>query len=162
MDIDNFKSYNDHYGHAAGDRALHKIGALLRRRFRKDDDLAFRIGGEEFIITLKTREAGDALVLFEALCGSIVAMALPHAGNPPHNVVTASFGMTQFHRPQNPFSLFKTADAALYVAKADGRNSISMDTSTGFRKVRVSTHSENDRGAKMLIWSEHVARHPEL
>lgn len=133
MDIDNFKSYNDHHGHAAGDGALRSIGALLRESFPNNDDLAFRIGGEEFLLACKSRKASDALMLFEALRESIAAMVLPHAGNPPHNVVTASFGMTQFQGPQNPVILFKAADAALYAAKADGRNRISLDGETQLR-----------------------------
>jgi len=126
MDIDNFKSYNDNHGHDAGDGALRSIGALLRGRFPNNDDLAFRIGGEEFLLACKSHKASDAVMLFEALRESIAAMVLPHTGNPPHNVVTASFGMTQFQGPQNPVTLFKAADAALYAAKADGRNRISV------------------------------------
>ncbi|OYW28153.1 MAG: hypothetical protein B7Z44_09470, partial [Caulobacter sp. 12-67-6] len=60
MDIDNFKAYNDRYGHAAGDLVLRQIGSLLRGKL-SPEDMVFRIGGEEFLFACKTREAADAL-----------------------------------------------------------------------------------------------------
>ena len=123
MDVDNFKAYNDHYGHAAGDLVLRQIGTLLRRHL-KADDMAFRIGGEEFLVACRTREEGDALSFFETLRRSVQDMSLRHVGNQPHGVVTASFGVGTFRKPADPGELFTAVDAALYRAKGSGRNSI--------------------------------------
>jgi diguanylate cyclase (GGDEF)-like protein len=125
MDIDNFKSYNDRYGHAAGDLVLRQIGVLLRRRLSADD-MVFRIGGEEFLLACKSREEGDALAFFESVRESVEAMALTHIGNAPYGVVTASFGVGVFRGPKQPGEVFTSVDAALYRAKEGGRNTISV------------------------------------
>lgn len=123
MDVDNFKAYNDHYGHAAGDVVLRQIGTMLRRQL-KADDMVFRIGGEEFLVACRTREEGDALSFFETLRRSVEDLSLSHVGNQPHGVVTASFGVGTFRKPADPGELFSAVDAALYRAKGSGRNSI--------------------------------------
>jgi diguanylate cyclase (GGDEF)-like protein len=123
MDVDNFKAYNDRYGHAAGDLVLRQIGSLLRRQLNPDD-LVFRIGGEEFLLACKTREGADALSFFETLRRSVETMSLTHIGNQPHGVVTASFGLSIFRGSKNPGDLFTATDAALYRAKEGGRNAI--------------------------------------
>lgn len=124
MDIDNFKAYNDRYGHASGDLVLSQIGAILRRQSHNPDDLVFRIGGEEFLLACKVHEDADALVYFEKVRASISALQLTHEGNAPHNVVTASFGVTIFRTSKRPGDVFEDADAALYGAKRDGRNRV--------------------------------------
>jgi len=123
MDIDNFKAYNDRYGHAAGDIVLRQIGRLLKRELRVDD-LVFRIGGEEFLLACRIRTPSDALALFEALRASVAAMALPHLGNAPYDVVTASFGLGVFKGPNDPDKVFNSIDLALYRAKDAGRNTV--------------------------------------
>jgi diguanylate cyclase (GGDEF)-like protein len=125
MDIDNFKAYNDRYGHAAGDLVLRQVGSLLRGQLNSDD-LVFRIGGEEFLLACKTREAAVAVSFFEALRESVVKMGLTHVGNQPHGVVTASFGLGVFRGPKDPGEHFTSVDAALYRAKDGGRNAICL------------------------------------
>lgn len=125
MDVDNFKAYNDHYGHAAGDLVLRQLGHLLRQQL-KADDMVFRIGGEEFLVACRTREVGDALSFFESLRRSVQDMSLSHVGNQPHGVVTASFGIGTFRTPADPGDLFTAVDAALYRAKNSGRNSVEL------------------------------------
>jgi diguanylate cyclase (GGDEF)-like protein len=126
MDLDNFKGYNDRYGHAAGDLVLRQIGHLLRHHLAKADDMVFRIGGEEFLLACKGREEGEAVSFFEALRRSVAAMSLTHLSNPPYNVVTASFGLGIFRGPRDPGELFGSIDGALYQAKANGRNAIAV------------------------------------
>lgn len=126
LDIDNFKTYNDHYGHAGGDLVLRQVGEVLRAQLRNPDDLVFRIGGEEFLLACKAREDGDAISFFEGVRSSIEAMGLTHAGNAPHNTVTASMGVGLFRKPQDAAELFGEVDAALYRAKRDGRNIIRL------------------------------------
>lgn len=122
LDIDNFKAYNDHYGHAAGDVVLRQVGALLRTLLRNDDDLVFRIGGEEFLLASKPRTMSDARLLFDGVRQAVAAAAIPHAGNPPDNVVTISIGYGVFRGPRRAGDIFENIDAALYRAKAEGRD----------------------------------------
>lgn len=125
MDVDNFKAYNDLYGHAAGDAVLQKIGELLLSRIEKTD-AAFRIGGEEFLIACRARTDKGALTFFEAIRRAIEGEAIQHQGNPPGNVVTASFGLAVFKGPRDPSRLFESVDRALYISKTCGRNQITL------------------------------------
>lgn len=125
MDVDNFKAYNDLYGHAAGDVVLADLGRLLLSRMRRDD-VAFRIGGEEFLIASRDRTDAGLVDFFETIRGEIEAKKIAHDGNPPRGVVTASFGLSVFAGPRNPRSLFETIDRALYASKATGRNRITI------------------------------------
>lgn len=126
LDIDNFKAYNDQYGHAAGDIVLRQIGTLLRHSAVAQDGRAYRIGGEEFLLACKTQGASDALAFFEALRTGILNMQLPHTGNPPHNMVTTSIGLSIFRGPEQSSAIFDRVDAALYRAKHAGRNIIEL------------------------------------
>lgn len=125
MDVDNFKGYNDVYGHAAGDIVLKQIGRLVSSRLR-GDDVAFRIGGEEFLIACTARTEMGACAFFEALRLGIEAEGIPHKLNGPRRVVTASFGLAVFRGPHDPEKLFEAVDEALYVSKASGRNVVTI------------------------------------
>lgn len=132
VDVDNFKAYNDLYGHAAGDLVLRQIGALLRKRIAPVDDMAFRIGGEEFVVACRVAGEGDAVAFFEALRAAVAGLDLPHDGNVPHGKVTISIGVGTFREPQPASDLFTQVDAALYRAKRNGRNRIERtDSNTG-------------------------------
>ncbi|SDK87227.1 diguanylate cyclase (GGDEF) domain-containing protein [Modicisalibacter muralis] len=129
VDIDNFKTYNDHYGHPAGDACLCSIAEAMRQQFTLHDQLAARTGGEEFSIILPatTREAG--IKQAESLRGTIERLALPHAASPSGSVVTISIGLalsTPSH-PRGADSLIRAADSALYRAKQAGRNRVGQD-----------------------------------
>lgn len=126
MDIDNFKNYNDVYGHAAGDDVLRQIGVILRFKLCRPDDLVFRIGGEEFLIASTGREELAVIDFFDAVRRSIVEMQIAHSGNRPHGVVTASFGLAVCSGPKDPAVVFHHADTALYQAKRDGRNVVAL------------------------------------
>jgi diguanylate cyclase (GGDEF)-like protein len=126
MDIDNFKSYNDRYGHAAGDEVLRQIGALLRQRFTRSDDLVFRIGGEEFLLSSRFRESASVSSFFEEIRKGVQLAGIEHTGNSPYNCVTASFGVAIFTGPREPDAVFRHADGFLYDAKASGRNKVCL------------------------------------
>jgi diguanylate cyclase (GGDEF)-like protein len=143
MDVDNFKSYNDRYGHAAGDLVLRQIGLLLRRHLNPDD-LVFRIGGEEFLLACKTRDEGDALSIFEALRESLATMSLTHVGNEPYGIVTASFGVGLFRGPEEPADVFDRVDAALYRAKENGRNALCIAASRSKPPARAFSRRVGD------------------
>lgn len=124
MDVDNFKRYNDLYGHAAGDEVLRQIGTILRSHLHRADDLLFRFGGEEFVMAVRTRCDLDAYALFDAVRTSIALLEKPHSGNWPHGVVTASMGLSLFVGPRDADEVFRAADTALYRSKSEGRNRI--------------------------------------
>jgi diguanylate cyclase (GGDEF)-like protein len=127
MDIDNFKSYNDTYGHAAGDEVLRRIGAILRTHMFRSDDLVFRIGGEEFLLACKFRQPSAVVAFFEEIRASVQLENIEHYANAPYNCVTSSFGIAVTEGPAEPESVFKRADASLYRAKASGRNKVVFD-----------------------------------
>ena len=127
MDIDKFKPYNDTYGHAAGDQVLRRIGAILRSHLTRSDDLVFRLGGEEFLIACKFRKRSAGASFFEDIRASIELENIEHPGNPPYNRVTSSFGVAVSKAPRDPDSVFRSADACLYQAKATGRNRVALD-----------------------------------
>jgi diguanylate cyclase (GGDEF)-like protein len=125
MDVDNFKAYNDIYGHAAGDTVLRRIGALLSSPIL-GDEMAFRIGGEEFLIACKTPSEGRAIAFFESIRCGLEQAAIPHSGNGIQKVVTASLGLALFRGTQDPGSLFDAVDSALYKSKSAGRNRVTL------------------------------------
>jgi diguanylate cyclase (GGDEF)-like protein len=127
MDVDNFKNYNDIYGHAAGDDVLRQIGDILRAGLTRSDDLVFRIGGEEFLFSCRFRKRSDVAAFFEKIRQGIRSSDIAHLGNKPHNMVTASFGVAVFSGPTHPETAFGKADANLYQAKASGRNQVVVD-----------------------------------
>lgn len=126
MDVDNFKKYNDLYGHAAGDEVLRQIGTILRSHLHRADDLLFRFGGEEFLLAVRTRCDFDAHKLFDAVRTSIAALDQPHSGNQPYGTVTASLGLASFTGARGADDVFQAVDAALYRAKNAGRNRIAL------------------------------------
>lgn len=130
MDVDNFKNYNDIYGHAAGDEVLRQIGTILRSHLHRADDLLFRFGGEEFLMAVRTRRDFDAHGLFDAVRVSIAALEQPHSGNWPYGVVTASVGVTSFVEARHANDVFQVVDKALYRAKSEGRNKVAVASAT--------------------------------
>jgi len=122
-DVDHFKSYNDHYGHQAGDTCLKQIAAALRAAGRRPADLAARYGGEEFVIVLPETERDGAVDVAKSIAGAIAELGIPHSPS-PLGAVTLSQGIAslvpQPHTP--PEELLGHADQALYRAKERGRN----------------------------------------
>ncbi len=119
VDVDRFKRINDSYGHKAGDKVLRAIGRLLARRVR-ETDLAARYGGEEFVVVLPGAEREAALRVAEELRAAVAGYGFHHAGEPVE--VTVSCGVATFEGEDTPEQVFERADAALYRAKAAGRN----------------------------------------
>ncbi|NOQ87793.1 MAG: diguanylate cyclase [Gammaproteobacteria bacterium] len=122
MDIDNFKSINDGFGHAAGDAALKQIGMLLLQRLRKSDVFA-RIGGEEFGMLLPATSLNEAALLAEELRKAIQVMPVAFE-NKDFNI-TASFGVTSNENDID--TLVRQADIAMYQSKRLGRNAVVCD-----------------------------------
>jgi len=127
VDIDHFKSFNDRFGHAAGDHAIAAVSAAIQASLKRPADLAARYGGEEFVILLPdTREVG-AFTVAEELRQRVAQLAIAHPGN-DHSFVTVSIGCatTVPESTHDASHLMSRADNALYRAKMNGRNRIEV------------------------------------
>jgi diguanylate cyclase (GGDEF)-like protein len=128
MDIDDFKPYNDTYGHLAGDECLRKIGRLLRGHMRRPADLAARYGGEEFACILPGTSPVGARHLAEDIRVGIRRMGVEHSGGNAAKVVTVSIGVASAVPVAGdpPEGLVELADLALYRAKTEGKDRVSV------------------------------------
>ncbi|HET9446705.1 MAG TPA: diguanylate cyclase [Steroidobacteraceae bacterium] len=125
IDVDDFKRYNDHYGHLAGDECLQRIAQAVRAAVAGNPaDLLARYGGEELIAVLIGRSAADAEAVAERIVADVAALAIPHAGSSTGCSVSISVGAaTHFPAAGATYStVAKLADNALYAAKNQGRN----------------------------------------
>ncbi|MGH3218601.1 MAG: GGDEF domain-containing protein [Streptosporangiaceae bacterium] len=124
IDLDHFKQINDKRGHAVGDQVLANVGAVLRAVLRAQD-FAGRNGGEEFAILLPDTEIADALTIAERIRTAIAEISLPGTDVD----VTASIGVAAFpDHASTQDRLERLADAALYLAKRQGRNRVELAT----------------------------------
>jgi diguanylate cyclase (GGDEF)-like protein len=125
LDVDNFKGFNDLYGHGRGDECLKIIASAITCSIRRPSDLAARYGGEEFVVVLPTTYLDDAMVIGEAIRQAVVQQAVPHRDGPA-GVVSVSIGAACSISLVEPTMelLIETADNALYQAKHNGRNRI--------------------------------------
>ncbi|MBF0136198.1 MAG: diguanylate cyclase [Magnetococcus sp. DMHC-1] len=124
MDIDFFKPFNDHYGHAAGDACLRQVAQALAHTMTRTIDLVARYGGEEFVCILPGTDLDGLAVVGNKLRENIRALGLAHHHSKVANHVTISLGgisMIPSH-DLSPTSLVKAADARLYQAKNEGRD----------------------------------------
>lgn len=123
-DIDDYKRYNDTYGHLMGDRALRIIGSVLRRLARSSD-VAARYGGEEFALILPDTDAPGALVFAERLRREVEAEVFPGYEGELNTRLTVSVGTaTSPHDGTEIDGLVVHADRGLYAAKRDGKNCV--------------------------------------
>lgn len=123
-DIDDFKAYNDTYGHVAGDACLQRVAAVLQEAARRPADLAARYGGEEFAIVLPNTTLDGAVAIAESVRSQLWHCQIPHRASRASDRLTLSLGVASAV-PQpgsSPEHLLKAADWALYQAKLRGRN----------------------------------------
>jgi diguanylate cyclase (GGDEF)-like protein len=122
IDVDNFKKYNDRFGHIAGDECLKQVAQALRSACRTED-VAARMGGEEFALLLPEIDQGGALAAAERVRLVVEQLGIDHPLN-VGGVVTISLGLAEGAPADwgDSASLLKAADEALYEAKAHGRN----------------------------------------
>jgi diguanylate cyclase (GGDEF)-like protein len=123
-DIDYFKKYNDTYGHQAGDSCLRKVANALNVCIKRSVDLVARYGGEEFAVILPNTTTAGASQVAEEIREFVNALKIPHAQSAVSEHVTLSLGVASMEPTldTSPSMLIATADAALYRAKAAGRN----------------------------------------
>lgn len=130
LDIDQFKRFNDHFGHQVGDDCLRTVAAAVRGAVAVADATVARFGGEEFAVVLPHTQASNAAALAETVRAAVHAMGLPHPGNLDCGCyVTVSIGaataMAQAGGTMTmPAGLLQAADIALYKAKHNGRNRV--------------------------------------
>ena len=125
MDIDHFKKINDTWGHSAGDLALKHVADCIRSALR-NTDLAFRFGGEEFVIALPDSDHAHAMQAAERL-RACIANGACCAGQDREFRMTVSIGVTILRDDDTPPSLFARGDKAMYAAKQTGRNRVETD-----------------------------------
>lgn len=130
MDVDQFKAYNDHYGHPAGDICLQRVAKALARVVARPRDVVCRYGGEEFVAILPSTHPAGAMVVAERLRKAVWELNIPHARSGLGRI-SLSIGVASLMRidPASDMArrrrmLLEAADGALYQAKARGRNSI--------------------------------------
>jgi len=128
IDVDQFKAYNDHYGHQSGDVCLKLVAQTLSLSVQRSGELAARYGGEEFVVILPGLNAAEAAAVMERVRDAVQALGLPHARAAVAGVVTISAGVAACV-PQpgdDPARLVQAADAAMYRAKTSGRNRVEV------------------------------------
>jgi two-component system, cell cycle response regulator len=124
-DVDFFKSYNDHYGHLAGDVVLQKVAQTIAD-YGRSGDTVYRYGGEEFLVILPEQDLEVATSIANRLRRAVEDLRIPHEAKGPPGVVTISAGVATLSAkdPKSADDLLKEADAALYAAKEAGRNRV--------------------------------------
>jgi diguanylate cyclase (GGDEF)-like protein len=130
LDVDHFKQFNDLYGHPQGDACLQQIARVLMENISRPAELIARYGGEEFAFIVPNADSQHAVQLAQKVCDALRAYQIPHADT-DGGFVTASIGVAAVI-PQpgaSPASLIQAADAALYQAKAGGRNQVVLASS---------------------------------
>lgn len=124
-DIDNFKAYNDTYGHIEGDHILITVADNIRKAVRLSDE-AFRYGGEEFVVILKGQELDGSIVFAERIRTAVESLRIEHKGS-EKGIVTISCGVEAFNESDKDNKwdvILSRADTALYIAKSEGKNRI--------------------------------------
>lgn len=141
IDIDYFKAYNDTQGHRAGDRVLHQVAELIASHARRPRDVAARFGGDEFAMILPDTPAAGAISVAEDLIDAVRALSIPHGGELTGHNITITIGLyTCIPGPHtHPRNIFDGADAALYQAKAEGRDRYCADSDT--RRSHATGHN---------------------
>jgi diguanylate cyclase (GGDEF)-like protein len=136
IDVDHFKSYNDAFGHPAGDQVLKMVAKCFRETLR-GADVAARYGGEEFSILLPQTTSSEAETIAERVREHIAATEFPH------RAVTISIGIASCCLDLNSApELLGAADRALYGAKRKGRNAIQV-----YEKLKIESEKLNRRDA---------------
>jgi len=125
IDIDNFKNYNDTYGHLAGDDCLRRVARILAESLNRPGDFVARYGGEEFACILPGIDDEGLMAVAERLRANVAALQIPHAAaTVPIPWVTVSIGATIYDpaRETDHDTIIALADQQLYRAKREGRN----------------------------------------
>jgi diguanylate cyclase (GGDEF)-like protein len=127
VDVDEFKRYNDLYGHVEGDHCLRRVADILRSAALRPEDFVARYGGEEMVMLLPRTEAAGAVAVAEAARLALTELHIPHSAS-TLGIVSISLGVAAWTPgdEDTPEGLLKAADAALYRAKREGKNQVQL------------------------------------
>lgn len=135
IDVDHFKHFNDHYGHVAGDECLQAVGSALASTVRARTGICARYGGEEFAILLPRVSLENAVEIAERVRKAVEACHIAHHDSATGQV-TVSIGIASFvPTVGDARQLVSAADAALYAAKHDGRNTVATQSAALLAKA---------------------------
>ena len=124
-DVDDFKSYNDHYSHMKGDEALKRVAGSVVRVLERSDRYLFRFGGEEFVVVLPDAAEDEACRIAGELLEAVRAAAIPRGDLPGKSIVTASFGVAcGSSKELSDLSVITKADKQLYICKNGGKDCV--------------------------------------
>jgi diguanylate cyclase (GGDEF)-like protein/PAS domain S-box-containing protein len=138
MDLDHFKLYNDTFGHSAGDELLTALGNLVKSEVR-EEDIACRYGGEEFLLIMPGTRVEVTVERAEILRQAVKELHLHHRGLKP---ITLSLGVAAYpDHGDTVQTIIQAADAALYRAKQGGRDRV-MEAESAVKTSRTSLHSK--------------------
>jgi diguanylate cyclase (GGDEF)-like protein len=143
-DVDRFKPYNDSWGHPAGDDVLRQVATTIKLQCNAKVR-AYRYGGEEFLLLLPDQPITSAVLTVNRLRQAIETLAITHPANIPSGIVTISAGVAAVaDGDKTPEIALREADAALYLAKADGRNRVATCEAPDERLVGSLQDSPDD------------------
>ncbi|MBL1142710.1 MAG: diguanylate cyclase [Proteobacteria bacterium] len=143
LDIDHFKSYNDNYGHDAGDMVLVEFASLMRNKLR-DSDIVCRFGGEEFMLIMPGAPLSILEQRAKQIRESLKELTFHYQGKALSNITT-SIGIASFpYHGQNPKDLIKAADTALYQAKETGR-----DRAVVAKELKIRAYEKTNANLKV-------------
>jgi diguanylate cyclase (GGDEF)-like protein len=129
IDVDFFKSYNDNYGHQAGDGVLKKVAALFSKHLKRPGDIVARYGGEEFAMILPDTQLRGAVHIAEHMRKAVEKLKIEHSYSQAASFLTISAGIAAVVPYKNGLGdLIKKADENLYLAKQQGRNRLHADS----------------------------------
>lgn len=160
LDLDHFKSFNDRYGHVAGDGCLRAVAKAVASVARRPGDVAARYGGEEFALILPVTDGSGAEAIAPSVRDAIAALGLAHVGNQSGGgVVTASVGVSTARPrrgagPKGRFDLVGEADQLLYEAKRTGRNRVVVPFENGDARGAAFLPNEEARLAALQVYDE--------
>ena len=161
IDIDYFKSYNDHHGHLAGDACVIQIAAVIAGATRQPKDILARFGGDEFLVLLPNTDLREGCRIAERMRCALLEADILHEGPGTHGVVSASFGVgsaaTKTMSPREPIA---AADAALYASRrtaAAGSGRAPIDQCSA-SSARARTKSNADRREASRLYSPRPIR----
>jgi diguanylate cyclase (GGDEF)-like protein len=133
IDIDDFKSYNDEYGHQKGDKCLKLVSEAIGLTIGRASDLVSRYGGEEFVVALGETSLEGGLKIAENIRAAVEELGIPHKGSKQHLCVTVSIGVTSTLPAIDvqPATVLVAADRAMFIAKNEGKNRVAYSTTLG-------------------------------
>ena len=129
IDIDNFKNYNDTYGHHQGDIALEAVAKVLKSSMNRSNDYVFRLGGEEFALVFISKSLETSIDFTKKICIEVEDLKLEHSKNDVSEFLTISIGLLckKAKGIENYIKFYEDADELLYQSKENGRNKVTSN-----------------------------------